>query len=307
MSQFPHKPNPNVVGPFEVLKRALAQVPAVKYALGVAGVGAAVAIIQTFFTDWTIAVFGIVIMLLLMAVLFVFAKLTTVASKDLRLAMLTLMWSSLILTISAAALLTSSVFFGWPINLRQVITPQSPVNKSRSDIYRVRVAIVDASGTPVVDPSGRAPDDLKVWSSISASSQPAPGGAELIIPYSIKPADGKLIIRASRENSFLTGETELVLGDDLNPTIKLTLQADESAEVGGQVVDYKNRAVIGARVYRVGYAPEAVMTSEGGNFVLPAHAARNQKVLLYAEKEGVGTADLWWPAGNKQAKLVLER
>lgn len=306
MSQIPHKPTA-IVHPFEVLKRALAHVPAVKYALGIAGIGAAVAIVKAFFTDWAVAVFSIVVMMLLMAVLFVFAKLTTVASKDLRLAMLTLMWSSLILTILTAALLFSSVFFGWPINIRQVITSQSVVNKPQPDIYRVRVTLVDESGTPVVDPLGRPPDDLKVWSSIGAAPQSVPGGSEFVIPYSIKPADGKLIIRASRENSFLTGEAELVLGDDFNPTIKLTLRADESAEVGGHVVDYKNRAVIGARVYRVGYAPEAVMTGEDGNFVLPAHAAKNQQVLLHAEKEGHGTADLWWPAGDKQAKLVLER
>lgn len=176
-----------------------------------------------------------------------------------------------------------------------------------ADIYRVGVTVVDQMGTPVVDPLGRPPDDLKVWASIKAAPQPVPGGWEFDIPYSIKPADSKLVIRASRENSFLTGEVELVLGDDLNPTVKLTLREDESAEVGGQVVDYKNIAVVGARVYRVGHDADAVVTKEGGNFVLPARAAPNKQILLHAEKKGYGGTDLWWPAGDKQAKLVLER
>jgi hypothetical protein len=175
------------------------------------------------------------------------------------------------------------------------------------DIYRVHITVVDETGIPVVDPLGRPPDDLKVWSSIRAAPQPVPGGWEFDVPNSTKPANGKLVIRASREDSFLTGEAELVLGDDLNPTVKLTLRADQSAEVRGQVVDYRNRPVDGARVYRVGFAPEAVITTEGGNFVLPVRAAKDQPVRLYAEKKDHGTADLWLPAGEKQARLVLLR
>jgi hypothetical protein len=176
-----------------------------------------------------------------------------------------------------------------------------------ADIYRVRVTVVDQLGMPVVDPLGRPPDDLKVWASISAAPQPVPGGWEFDIPSSIRPMGNKLTIRASRENAFLTGEVEVVLGDDLNPTVKLTLRADKSAEVRGQVVDYKNRPVSGARVYLIGYEAEAVVTKEGGNFVLPAHAAPNQQVPLHADKKGYSGTDQWHPAGDTPAKLLLER
>jgi len=50
-----------------------------------------------------------------------------------------------------------------------------------------------------------------------------------------------------------------------------------------------------------------VLTSNNGNFSLPAHAAKNKPVRLYAEKKGYARSDLWWPAGNKEAELVLER
>lgn len=170
MSESPHNPRGNVLNPLEVLKRALAHVPAVKYALGVAGIAAAVAIVKIFLTDWLIAVFGIIVMMILMAVLYVFAKLTTVGSKDLRLAMLTLMWSSLILTISTGSLLFTSVFFGWPINLRQLIPSShktiSESNNSESNLNGDRTAngqhqnsaneasylrgqVVDANGNPI--------------------------------------------------------------------------------------------------------------------------------------------------------------
>lgn len=175
------------------------------------------------------------------------------------------------------------------------------------DVYRVHITVVDETGIPVVDPLGRPPEDLKVWSSTRAAPQPVPGGWEFDIPYSSKPPDGKVTIRASREDSFLNGEVDVVLGDDLNPTVKLILGSDKSAEVGGQVVDSKRKGVVGARVYIIGQPAGAVTTTEGGNFVLPAHAAKNKPVHLYAEKEGFGTGDLWWPAGDKQAQLELRR
>ena len=155
MSLFPHKSSANGFGPFDVLKRALAGVPAVKYALGIAGIGAAVAIVKTFFTDWVIAVFGIVIMMILMAVLFVFAKLTSVASRDLRLAMLTFMWSSLVLTISTAAFLFSSVFFNWPINLRGVITSGHTVVSDPSHPETKMNVNQSSGGSDLVDKQNR--------------------------------------------------------------------------------------------------------------------------------------------------------
>lgn len=110
------------LGPIKILREAILSVPAVKYALGIAGIAAALAIIKTFITDLRVAVFGIIIMLLLMAVLFLFAKLVAIAGKDLRIALLVLLWSSLTLTIATAVFLFTSVFFNWPINLRHWVS-----------------------------------------------------------------------------------------------------------------------------------------------------------------------------------------
>ena len=109
-------------GAFAALQAATKKVPAVKYALGVSGIAAAIAIIGMLVKDWRVAVFGIIVMLVLMAVLLVFAKLTAVASKDFRVAALTFMWFSLALTSASGSLLFTSVFFDWPIDLRRLIT-----------------------------------------------------------------------------------------------------------------------------------------------------------------------------------------
>lgn len=152
-----------------------------------------------------------------------------------------------------------------------------------NEIYRVRVTVVDPQGVPVVDPLGRPPEDLKVWANISAAAQPVPGGWQFDITSSIKPANGKLTVRALKENAFLTGETDLILSDDYNPAITIRLRRDDSAKVRGQVVDGNNRAIAGARVFVVGFEGDAVITKEGGNFELPAHAAVGQRVNLHAE------------------------
>lgn len=62
--------------PWTVFQAALKAVPALKYALGVMGIVSAVAIIKGFGIDFRGAVFGNIIMVILMAVLVIFAALT---------------------------------------------------------------------------------------------------------------------------------------------------------------------------------------------------------------------------------------
>src|SRR5437016_5235719 len=62
------------LNPFTALKGAVAKVPQLKYALGVMGVAAVVAIVLTWIADPRIAVFGIVITIALMYVVAIFAQ-----------------------------------------------------------------------------------------------------------------------------------------------------------------------------------------------------------------------------------------
>jgi hypothetical protein len=104
--------------PSALLQEAVKAVPAVKYALGVAGLLAVVAIVKTFGLDPRIAIAGTVVTLVLMVALLVFAKLSATASRHFVLPALVLTWSFLVLVIAAASLLFTSAFFGVPIDLR---------------------------------------------------------------------------------------------------------------------------------------------------------------------------------------------
>lgn len=107
--------------PVFMLKQAIKSVPAVKYALGIGGVIAIIAIIQGFKIDFRIAVFGGIIMFLLMTLLLIFANLAVEQKGVFHLPALVFMWFSLILVMATALALFFSVFYGKPIDLRRLI------------------------------------------------------------------------------------------------------------------------------------------------------------------------------------------
>jgi hypothetical protein len=171
--------------------------------------------------------------------------------------------------------------------------------KSKDTIYRIRITVLNDQKLPI--------EDASVWSSIGGEPMKVAGGWHFEIPAAKRPQDGNLTIFASLENDFLRGARELQLNNDYNPAVVIQLERDTSAKVRGQVVDSRGRAVAGATVSVVGYEAEAVITKEGGNFELPAHAAVGQTIRLYAEKRGHGDANLHWPAGKDPATLPLKR
>ncbi|KRB55499.1 hypothetical protein [Flavobacterium sp. Root186] len=75
------------MNPISVIKEAIKEVPIVKYALGIAGVVAGIAIIKSFnLSNKDIPLISILIMLGLMILLFVFASLTKSQDKILKFA-----------------------------------------------------------------------------------------------------------------------------------------------------------------------------------------------------------------------------
>lgn len=125
--------------PIEIFKAAMRAVPSLKYALAVLGIVSAIAIIKGFGIDYQVAVFGTVIMLVLMSAMVVFAALTRVRHPQIKWAALILMWSFLGLTIASATLLFTSAFFAWPKPLPKLLTDkdalvkqdQTPVNNQQ--------------------------------------------------------------------------------------------------------------------------------------------------------------------------------
>src|SRR5262245_2375356 len=184
-------------------------------------------------------------------------------------------------------------------SLYQEIIKAKSIEATKDTIYRVRITVLNDQKLPI--------ENARVWSSIGGEPMKVAGGWHFEIPAAKRPQDGRLTIFASQENDHLTGARELQLEADYNPAVVIQLERDTSAKVRGQVVDSRGRAVAGARVSVAGYEAEAVVTKEGGNFELPAHAAVGQQVRLHAEKRGYGVADLHRPAGDEPVILQLQR
>ena len=108
-------------GPFEVLRVAIKAVPAVKYALGVAGVMAALAIGRAFFSSTHVALIGALSMLGLMVLLLVFSAASKLGPRFLQLPALVLTWAILIIFVLCASLTVTSAFFEWPKPLPDLI------------------------------------------------------------------------------------------------------------------------------------------------------------------------------------------
>ena len=104
--------------PSTLLQEAVRAVPAVKYALGIAGILAVLAIAKAFGLDPAFAIGGTIVVLALMVVLLIFAKLSSSASQHFVLPALFLTWGALALVLASAGMLFSSAFFGRPIDLR---------------------------------------------------------------------------------------------------------------------------------------------------------------------------------------------
>lgn len=176
---------------------------------------------------------------------------------------------------------------------------------TRTSIYQLRVIVVEPQGVAVKDEVEAG--GVEVWSSLGGESKRVKGGWQFDIPNAARPKDGKLTIYAAKKSAFLTGRTDVTLADDFNPAIIVNLRRDDSARVRGQVIDGRKRGVAGVRVFVVGYESETLITNEGGNFELPAHAAAGEQVLLHAEKTGYRPARQYHPAGDEPAELILER
>jgi len=100
--------------PFGLLKVAIDAVPAVKYALGVAGIVSALALVKGLFANLTAALVGTGGMLVLMVLLVVFARTSRLGPNTLRLPSLVLAWATLTLFVGSLLLSVTCAFFGWP-------------------------------------------------------------------------------------------------------------------------------------------------------------------------------------------------
>jgi hypothetical protein len=138
-------PQPGLLG---VLREAIKAVPAVKFALGVAGVAAAFALVRGFISDMRVAFIGILVMFVLMFLLVIFSAFSKTAAKDLRIFILPVAWTFVGLTIVVPILLVASLFFGWPLPLKSYIPGGSIAPAASPTQTTTPTPIVQSAATP---------------------------------------------------------------------------------------------------------------------------------------------------------------
>jgi hypothetical protein len=104
--------------PLKLLKEAIRAVPAVRYALGVAGLAAVVAIVLGLKLNPQVAVFGSLIVLALMFVLLVFSKYAGQPNVDSIGPARFLVWFYTVAIVVATILFMTSYFASWPLRFR---------------------------------------------------------------------------------------------------------------------------------------------------------------------------------------------
>lgn len=118
--------------PFKVLTASVRSLPAMKYALAVAGLAAVVALVSAFRLSPAIAVIGSVVVIALMVVVFLFVRLTATASRHFFMPVMVMMWALLALFVATATLLFTSAFFQWPRGLSELIAPAASAQNPRA-------------------------------------------------------------------------------------------------------------------------------------------------------------------------------
>ena len=157
------------LNPLAVLREAIRAVPAVKYALGVAGLLSVVAITKAFGLNAPTAAVGAIVTLVLMVALLIFSRLTATAPRYFVLPALMFMWVSLVLVLATASLLFLSAFFRWPVDIFHAYIPRD--NAAAVDVVAV---------SNVVQSQLESHDYPAAWDTVANALKSHPTGDTLL-------------------------------------------------------------------------------------------------------------------------------
>jgi hypothetical protein len=152
----------------KVLRESIRAVPAMRYALAVAGILAVVGMVGAFKISPQMAVFGAIITLVLMVAMLIFARLTKTASRHFLIPATIMMWAFLFVTVASAFLLFTSAFFQWPRGLRELMGPPVAVS-TVSEVENID-PLVTAARTQRM-----SRDYAGAWNTILRAAAAAPG------------------------------------------------------------------------------------------------------------------------------------
>jgi hypothetical protein len=122
-----------VMSPIAILDKARKAVPAVNFALGVAGIAAATAIVVGFIGHTAASLVLFALIFIGMVLLFIFSTLINSRSSSNKLAGEVLVWAVMIFFVVFLAFTTTAVAAGWPCNWAQLLNLKSRCNSQVAD------------------------------------------------------------------------------------------------------------------------------------------------------------------------------
>lgn len=123
------------LSPLAIIDKAIKEVPAVKYALGVAGVSAAVAIITFLIGKSTTSIFMLGAVFIGMILLFLFSTLINSPSASNQIAGYFLIWAVLLFFITFLIFTITAIAKGWPCNWAELLNTKSACQVRESIAY----------------------------------------------------------------------------------------------------------------------------------------------------------------------------
>ncbi|NVO13997.1 MAG: hypothetical protein HXX10_08165 [Rhodoplanes sp.] len=165
--------NPNPLNPWEVLVEAQRRVPALRFAIGVAGIAAAAAIVSHFAGDTRSAVILISLVFVGMILLFAFSRLVTARSRGARIAGELLLWSVTAFFVLFLGFTAWAAFDGRPCNWAEFLNwrrhpscIQTNGEKPPSDPdTHTSAALQTYDGFTIMIPQDQKPPSPRYWSS----------------------------------------------------------------------------------------------------------------------------------------------
>jgi hypothetical protein len=163
-------------------------------------------------------------------------------------------------------------------------------------VYRVSVSIFDPEGSRVKSASVSTDVPSLVYR-IADTTQVEIGETHV-------PNTRAVRFIANDDSTGLSAESELRLGYDHNPSLKIVL-IPKPSEIRGNIFDQRGNGLEGVRISVVGY-DESAISGRGGLFIIQTQIPRGQIVYLLAEKAGFKSLKQQHLAGPSPATLVLE-
>ena len=266
-----------VIDPIAFVEKAIIAVPAVRFALGVGGIGAIVAIVAGFRLDYRVAIFGTLIVFALMFLLVLFANLTKTAKKNLYGPTMFVTWAFLLMVIATTFFIMTCFFFKWPRSLDFEV-PASTVSLTAVD---ENLRLADLPGASRI-----LPDRTSSPANLAKAIRESPSLSLTRSTLDLEDVETSAVFVFSKLEIGQNSKIVLYNRD-------VTFVVDELVAGGGRIVAFDDMApAIG------GHGVDAAAIGQPGGSGGAAFSAGSVRLVVLGQIRGKLNVDLSGPAGG---------